>query len=302
MASGEATARPEFLESGTAALLAEVPSPAPDRAPAADGTLAARVYEELLRRLEAGETRLWPDDLGSLGEDPAALGDAFGELRRLHLLEWEAGTPYLYVARPATPAPVVGSGFNLGEAVRALEEATGKMVNPLLQPRLQEWLSVLGKQEFLDVVGLCRERGPCEYRRLAFELDKATNRRRRTSEFGPVMGLGVMPPGAGSAKAAAGPVGPEPLANAAAYEPVTAGRVRDWMEAHPELYPAQPPAPPAGGWAAAQASAYDPVPLEQVKRWVEAFPEVYEPFHQEYSRLTELVKGGPFRRKFPRTR
>ncbi|MGE5508197.1 MAG: hypothetical protein ACM3RP_06945 [Chitinophagales bacterium] len=303
MAPSEAAGPPGFLTTGTAALLAEAPAPPAPLAPAAAGTLAARLHQELLRRLEAGETRLWPDDLSVLGADHDGLAEAFRELRRTNLLDWEAGTPYLYLGRASAgpvPAPEAPE-FGLAEAVRVLEEATGKMVNPLLQPRLQEWLATLGQQEFLDVVGLCRERGPCDYRRLAFELDKAMNRRRRVSEFGAVMGLGVVPSGAGQPGTGAGPVTPEPLANASAYEPVPPERVEEWVKAHPELYATAAPPPATGGWAAAQASAYDRVSAEQVKRWVEAFPEVYEPFFREYSRLVRLTNG-PFRRKAPRVR
>lgn len=308
---GQASA-PRFLRDHTAVLLSvaaglgiygslEPPGRAEDCTEAVQ-----RLWRELLRRLDGGEVRLYAEELAeALGMPIPALGGAFLALRRAGLVEWDEPGPYLYLRRP--DASAAQDQTALTQVFRALEKATGRTVNPLELPRLQEWLSVLGLQDVLDEIALCRERGPCRFSRLSFALDKACSRRRRVSAFGPLHGLGVLPakseePGE---TVGAGGAPPEAVANVAAYDPVPVEAIRRWMAAHPDLYDDLPPAPPArvgdeGEGAgdrrsAAWATAYDPVPRQVVRRWAEAFSADYAAYRQEYRRLSEKA-GGPFRR------
>ncbi|HHW14186.1 MAG TPA: hypothetical protein GXX28_04535 [Firmicutes bacterium] len=306
---------PRFLQDRTAVLLSAAPGlglrggPTEAAGRAEELTESARrLWQELLRRLDGGELRLYAEELAeTLGLSVPALGGAFLALRRARLAEWDEPGPYLYLRRPETDgAP---DQTDLARVYRALEEATGRPVNPLELPRLQEWVAVLGLQDVLDEIALCRERGPCRFSRLSFALDKACSRRRRISAFGPLHGLGVLPGEAGTGTETDGTGVPAPaaVANVAAYDPVPPETVRRWMAAHPDLYDDLPPAPPpkVGGEgpnggerrSAAWATAYDPVPRQVVRRWAEAFSADYAVYRQEYRLLSEKAEGGPFRRR-----
>jgi hypothetical protein len=280
--------------------------------------LGRRLWTELCRRLEAGETRLYEEELvAGLAAVPEALTAAFTTLRAAGLVDWEEPGAYLYLRRPpgdpeeaagpagGASASLTDSEEELAQVYRALERATGQTVSSAQQDRMQEWLAVLGLKDVLDEIGLCRERGPCRLNQVTFALDKAASRRRRVSPFGAVDGRGVLP-AAGSGRGRPGPAGwgenpgPEPLANASAYEPVAPARVKAWVDAHPELYADLPPGPPPPAAApgpnpAARAAAYEPVAPERVRRWTDAFPGEYEEYRREYRRLANRPTKGPFR-------
>ncbi|MDI6871251.1 MAG: hypothetical protein QME79_07835 [Bacillota bacterium] len=314
-------ALPLFLGRGTAALLTAAP-PAPAGAahaaqPGEASTeglddLARRLWEELLHRLDSGETRLYEEDLAaSLSIASTALSPAFQALRLAGLVDWEG--PYLYLHPRCSPVPAPDSSpevaaEDLAEVYQAIQEVTGKTFSSAQEDRIREWLAVLGLQDVLDEIKLCRQRGPCRLNQVTFALDRACNRRRRISPFGPLDGHGVLPAPAGGASAlqpgqATAPAA-SPTANAGAYEPVSPEIIETWVAAHPDLYagspPGPPPAPPHESRPASWASAYEPVPPEVVRRWAEAFAAEYEEFRREYRRLAERAKGKPSRRRSPR--
>lgn len=315
------SSRPAFLASGAAVLLASAPGRTElvgeaDGAPAGLDDLSRRLWEELARRLEAGETRLYAAELeAALSAAPPALGDALQALRRANLVDWDEPGPYLYVQRPSgkppnllTPAEPVGPEEEVQKVFAALEWATGGTLSPLARERIREWLPVLGLRGVLDEIGLCREQGRRRFNQISLALDRACNRRKSVSPFGPLGGRGVIPVPGGAEAAPPGQAGPdpEPVPNAAAYDPVPDEAVRLWVEAHPDLYADRPQAPPAspatgarqGTWAA----AYDPVPAEVVRAWVESFAEEYRDYQKEYRHLAERAKTGPFRTRRPRNR
>ncbi|MGE5553886.1 MAG: hypothetical protein ACM3XZ_08205 [Betaproteobacteria bacterium] len=310
---------PAFLGRGTAAILTlAAPSAAKqpvqgDPAATAEAGLdaqASRLWQELFRRLESGETRLYEEDLKStLAALPADLARSFQALRQAGLVDWEG--PYLYLQCPSSnraaqaeaSPPAAAEEVALKKVWAAIEWATGKAVNPLEENRIREWVSILGCKDVLDEIGLCRERGPCQYRQISLALDRACRRRRQMSQFGPLNGHGVL--SIGGAKPPTESEATTAVANARAYDPVQPELVERWVAAHPELYDDCPPGPPpssTGGRPASWASAYDPLPPEALRRWAEAFPAEYEAYRREYVRLAEKAKSGPFRRRQPRIR
>lgn len=343
---------PAFLSTGTAALLTPMPPAVSEQEAGAGlqglGSSARRLWEELLRRLEGGETRLYAADLlVACALEYAELETALQALREAGFADWDEPGPYLYLRRPvspsgelpekvpdAAPAPPAGTPPAAGASApaqaavtsstaevredevqkvfAALEWATGSTLSPLARERIPEWLSVLGLRGLLDEIGLCREQGRRRFSQLSLALDRACNRRRSVSPFGPLEGRGVVPvssrPGAHPAGKAEGiGVAPEAVPNVGAYDPVAPEVVRAWVEAHPGLSTGDP-APPLGkSMPGAErqgtwASAYDPVPEAVVKAWVEAFSEEYHEYQREYRRLAERSGSGPFRSRRPRVR
>lgn len=316
----DAPSLPSFLGRGTAVVLTTAPAAAgtppavaagrPVKHPAELDESARRLGQELQRRLACGETRLWEEELvAALSVSPSALGPAFTALRQAGLVDWDAAGAYLYLSRLAgDPSPGTGDpGGELAQVYQALEAATGLPVSSAQEDRMREWLVVLGLRDVLDEIGLCRERRFCRFNQISFALDKACSRRRRVSPFGTLDGRGILRPAPGEAGGEGGAVGgPEPLANATAYDPVPPERVQAWVAAHPELYadppPAPPPEPTSGRRAtAARASAYDPVPAEAVRRWADAFPGEYDEYRREYLNLARAAKPGPFRSRRSRS-